>query len=127
MLAMSANSRCFVCLVPQDFRKGIDGIAGVVRQKIKEDPMNGAFYLFRNQNRTSIKVLFYSGIGYWLCQLRLSSGQLKWWPENRNYNQADLALICELSAREIQVMLCNGDPSGAQFIPEWKKSEFTLK
>jgi hypothetical protein len=121
MLAINANSRCFVCLVPQDFRKGIDGIAGVVRQKIQEDPMNGAFYLFRNQSRTSIKVLFYGGIGYWLCQLRLSSGRLRWWPEHRNHNQEDLALICQLSAREIQVMLCNGDPTGAQFIPEWKK------
>ena len=118
MLSLSATTRCFVCVEFQDFRKGIDGIAGIVRQKIAMDPMDGALYLFRNKNRTSIKVLFYTGFGFWLCQLRLSSGRLKWWPDK--VNPEDLSMIRSLSAREIQVMLTNGDPTGAQFVVDWK-------
>lgn len=118
MLAISPNTRCFVCIEPQDFRKGIDGMSAVVRQKVLHDPMSGAVYLFRSQNRRSIKVLFYGGLGYWLCQLRLSSGRLKWWPKQ---GEDPHSLICALGAREVLVMLANGDPMSAQFDPEWKK------
>jgi transposase len=119
MLTVSANTRCFVCIEPQDFRKGIDGIAAIVRQRIAHDPMSGALYLFRNGNRTSIKVLFYDGSGYWLCLRRLSSGRLKWWPEQQDVKNPEM--VATLSAREIQVILWNGDPSSTQFGEEWKK------
>ena len=118
MLALSATTRCFVCIEPHDFRKGIDGIAAIVRQKIAMNPMDGALYLFRNRNRTSIKVLFYNGFGFWLCQLRLSSGRLKWWPDTAD--PKGVSIIRSLSAREIHVMLANGDPRGAQFTEDWK-------
>jgi transposase len=120
MLAIHASTRCFVCLEPQDFRKGIDGIAAVVRQKIAHDPMSGAMYLFRNRSGTSIKILSYDGMSYWLCLRRLSTGRLRWWPKNQNPEQ-DHSLVSALSAREIQVVLWNGDPNGAQFSPDWKK------
>jgi transposase len=119
MLAINANTRCFVCIQPQDFRKGIDGIGAIVRQKIAHDPMSGALYLFRNGSGTSIKVLFYDGSAYWLCLRRLSAGRLKWWPNHSD--KADSSLVTLLTAREIQVILWNGDPSRAQFAPEWKK------
>jgi len=118
MLAVNANTRCFVCIEPQDFRKGIDGIAGIVRQRFAMDPMDGALYLFRNRNRTSVKLLFYTGFGFWLCQLRLSSGRLKWWPEQSD--PENVSMIRKLSSREIQVMLSNGDPRGAQFAEDWR-------
>jgi transposase len=118
MLAISAGTRCFVCVEPQNFRKGIDGMSAVVRQRISHDPMSGAVYLFRNNARTSIKILFYDGSAFWLCQRRLSAGRLKWWPEHQDQ---DNAMTASLTAREIQVILWNGDPTQAQFTPEWRK------
>lgn len=117
MLAINANTRCYVCIEPQDFRKGIDGIGAIIRQKMAHDPMSGAIYLFRNKSGISIKILVYDGSAYWLCLRRLSSGRLKWWPKHQNNS----SLVTALTAREIQVILWNGNPSSAQFAPEWKK------
>jgi transposase len=119
MLAISAGTRCFVCIEPQNFRKGIDGMSAVVRQRIAHDPMSGAVYLFRNNGRTSIKILFYDGSAFWLCQRRLSAGRLKWWPEHQDKDNP--SMITPLTAREIQVILWNGDPTQAQFSPDWRK------
>lgn len=119
MLALQANARCFVCIEPQDFRKGIDGIAAIIRQRIAHDPMSGAIYLFRNRSGASIKILFYDGSASWLCHRRLSSGRLKWWPTHQDIENS--SMVTSFTAREIQVILWNGDPNGAQFDPEWKK------
>ena len=31
---------------PVDFRKGIDGLAGLCRQQLQADPMDGALFVF---------------------------------------------------------------------------------
>ena len=38
MLQVTPQMRILVCMKPIDFRKGIDGIAGVCRNFLKQDP-----------------------------------------------------------------------------------------
>ncbi|MCP4446021.1 MAG: transposase [Myxococcales bacterium] len=40
-------------------RKQMDGLSTLVREAIKRDPRDGELYLFRNRNRSMIKILFY--------------------------------------------------------------------
>jgi transposase len=111
MLQISPSTRIFVCNQLVDFRKGIDGLAGICRNKLEQDPFQGALFVFLNRSRTSIRLLIYDGQGFWLCTKRLSKGKFQWWPENQT----------SLDPRQIQTLLWNGNPDLAQFSGDWKK------
>ena len=72
--------RILVALEPVDFRRGIDGLASICRQYLKEDPFSGTLFVFRNRSRTAIKLLIYDGHGFWLLHKRLSKGRFPLWP-----------------------------------------------
>jgi transposase len=69
-----------VAIEPVDFRKGIDGRAAVCRQRLGDNPLEGAVYGCRNRSGTSLQLLLYAGQGYWVMMKRLSTGRLVWWP-----------------------------------------------
>jgi transposase len=106
--------RILVAVEPVDFRNGIDGLGGVCRRQLQEDPLSGCVFVFRNRRGTSVKVLVYDGQGFWLCQKRLSKGHFRWWPESA------AETVRELQAREMQMALWNGDPSGGALGPPWR-------
>jgi len=110
MLQISPTTRIFVCNQLIDFRKGIDGLAAVCRNKLNQDPYQGALFLFQNRPRTSIRILVYDGQGFWLCTKRLSKGKFQWWPD-----------ASSLDARQIHTLLWNGNPELAQFSEDWRK------
>ena len=68
MIQISPQMRILVAIKPVDFRKGIDGLAGICRLVLKSDPFSGYVFVFRNRRGTAIKILVYDGQGYWLCQ-----------------------------------------------------------
>ena len=45
MLQLTPQSRIFVATEPVDFRKGIDGLAAVCRQRLGANPLEGAVYV----------------------------------------------------------------------------------
>src|SRR5262245_26000478 len=114
MLQLTPQSRIFVATAPVDFRKGIDGLAAVGRQLLGDNPLEGAGYVFRNRAGTALKLLLYDGQGYWLCMKRLSQGRFTWWPQT-----ADARV--PLSARELLIVLWNGDPEGAHMAQDWRR------
>ena len=114
MLQLTPQSRIFLAMQPVDFRKGIDGLAAVCRQVLSDNPLEGAIYVFRNRTGTALKLLLYDGQGYWLLMKRLSQGRFHWWlstPDAR----------VPLSARELMILLWNGDPERAQMAQDWRR------
>jgi len=69
MIQITAHMRILLAVEAVDFRKGIDGLAGVCRQVLDSDPFSGYLFIFGNRRGTSIKILVYDGQGFWLCQL----------------------------------------------------------
>ena len=59
MLQLTPQSRVFLALEPADFRRGIDGLSALCRQRLGEDPFGGAIFVFRNRRGTSLKLLCY--------------------------------------------------------------------
>ncbi len=114
MIAIVAQMRLLVAVDPVDFRRGIDGLAAVCRQRLEADPMSGALFVFGSRSRKSIKILCYDGQGFMLFQKRLSQGKFDWWPEGGG--QA----VRMLQARELQLLLWNGDPSCGAGAPLWR-------
>jgi transposase len=112
MIQVTSQMRIFVAVEPCDFRKGIDGLGGICRNIFKEDPLSGYLFVFRNRRSTSIKILAYDGQGFWLCQKRLSQGCFKWWPDGN--------MTHELQARDLQVLIWNGNPNETKMEPLWK-------
>lgn len=75
MLGLSANLRYFLCCSPIDMRNGFDGLAGIVRNQLKKDPISGDVFIFLNKTRTHIKLLYWDGDGFALFYKRLERGR----------------------------------------------------
>ena len=114
MLQIGPQQKVYGAVEPVDFRKGIDGLAAVCRRALGDNPLSGALYVFRNRTGTTLKILCYDGQGYWLCTKRLSQGRFTWWPTTQD------ASSC-LSARELAIVLWNGNPQQARMAEDWKK------
>jgi len=114
MLPLTPQSRIFLATHPVDFRTGIDGLGAVCRQRLGDNPLEGAIYVFRNRSGTALKLLLYDGQGDWLCMKRLSQGCVRWWPTT-----ADARV--PVSARELLILLWNGDPDRAQMARAWRR------
>jgi len=109
--------RIFVATEAVDFRKGLDGLIGYCKSHLQKDPFSGAMFCFTNRTRISIKILVYDGQGFWLCQKRLSTGRLRWWPAPGQSGRRQV----ELAARNLQILLWNGDPDLGNMQDDWRK------
>ena len=109
MIQITPQHQLFLYLYPLDFRKGMDGLIGVCRQKTKMDPFSGTVFIFHNHKGNALKLLVYDGTGFWLAQKRFSQGKLKFWPTHKNQP------IC---ATTLMVMLNQGQPGEMQ--SSWK-------
>jgi transposase len=114
MIQITPQMRLLLAVEPVDFRKGIDGLVQVCRERLKADPSAGALFVFSNRRRRALKLLCYDGQGYWLCQKRLSQGRFGWWPCAGQ--QATLGL----DVHQLQLLLWNGNPATAQTAPLWR-------
>lgn len=115
MIQITPHMKILACQSVIDFRKGIDGLAGLCRSELRNDPFSGCIFIFRNRRKTAVKVLVYDGQGFWLCQKRLSSGQFQWWPSSADSQG------CELQAHELHVILAAGNPQGVSALKDWRK------
>jgi len=114
MIQVTPQMRVLVAIEPVDFRKGIDGLARLCQEVLKQDPFRGWVFVFRNRRATAVKVLAYDGQGFWLCQKRLSSSRFRWWPVCRT------GVSRTLEAHQLQVLLSAGNPDGVQAAPTWR-------
>lgn len=78
MLSFSGALRVYVALEPCDLRKSFNGLEGLVRERLGEDPRTGALFVFSNQRHTRLKILYWDGTGLWLLIKRLEKGTFSW-------------------------------------------------
>lgn len=114
MIQITPHMRILVAVDPIDFRAGIDGLVALCRQRLDADPFNGCLFVFSNRRRSAIKILTYDGSGFWMCQKRLSSGHLAYWP-------GGVGPASTLEACELQVLLMGGDPTQANVPVPWRR------
>ena len=78
MFGLTTATRVFAAANPIDMRKGFDGLFGLVRDSLAEDPLSGHLFLFTNRQQTRLKVLVFDGSGLWVCSKRLEKGRFAW-------------------------------------------------
>ncbi|MGK3996738.1 IS66 family insertion sequence element accessory protein TnpB [Sorangium sp. So ce1024] len=74
----------YVATEPPDLRRSFDGLAAVVREVLREDPLSGALFLFFNRAANRCKALWWDRSGYCLERwgLHLSRSTLCGWVES---------------------------------------------
>jgi transposase len=111
MIQITPHMKILVAVEPVDFRRGIDGLAAVCRERLDSDPMTGALFVFISRRRTAIKCLVYDSQGFWLAQKRLSKGTFAGWPKAEGTS-------LRWDPLQLQALLWNGHPPGASTV--WK-------
>ncbi|MDX2109733.1 MAG: IS66 family insertion sequence element accessory protein TnpB [Verrucomicrobiota bacterium] len=91
MLNLTAAVKVFLALEPCDMRKSYNGLYAIAKERLREDPRQGALFLFTNQRRNRLKILYFDGTGLWVLGKRLEKGCFSW-PEGLKEHQGKLAL-----------------------------------
>jgi transposase len=120
MIQITPQMRIVVAIEPTDFRRGIDGLARVCKEVLKQDPFSGWVFVFRNRPATALKALVYDGQGFWLCHKRLSSGRFRWWPTASHTTDQTSPGARALAAHQLQVLFSAGNPEATQAAPVWR-------
>jgi transposase len=78
MFGLSVATKIYLGVEAVDMRKGFDGLFGLVRDHLGQDPLSGHLFLFTNRTRTRLKALLWDGRGLWVCAKRLERGRFHW-------------------------------------------------
>ena len=81
-----------------DMRKSYNGLIGVVKQQLLENPLSGQYFVFINKRKTQMKVLYFESGGYCIWSKRLEQGQFnpsRFIKEKVQLSSTDLKLIID--------------------------------
>lgn len=78
MFGLGPATKIYIAVEGVDMRKGFDGLYGLVRDHLGQDPLSGHLFLFSNRDHTRVKVLVWDGSGLWVCAKRLEKGRFHW-------------------------------------------------
>jgi transposase len=104
MLNWSSGTRVFVATQPVDLRASFNRLFALTQTVLQQDPLSGHWFVFTNQERNRVKVLFWDGSGLWVCAKRLEKGRFTW-PKTREASahlrsEELLALLSGLEVKE---------------------------
>jgi transposase len=78
MIPVPAGVRVWLAAGHTDMRKGFDGLALLVQEKLKADPYGGQLFVFRGNRGDLIKLIWHDGQGMCLFAKRLERGRFIW-------------------------------------------------
>jgi len=73
MFGLGPATKIYVAAEAVDMRKGFEGLYGLVRDQLGQDPLSGHLFLFTNRTHTRLKALVWDGSGLWVCANQPSS------------------------------------------------------
>jgi transposase len=73
-----AGVKVLMATKPVDFRKGMNGLAKLVKDDLGADPYSGVFYVFRAKRADRVKLLYWDGPGVVLYAKRIEQGGFRW-------------------------------------------------
>src|SRR3954453_15732147 len=78
MIGFPSGGRGGLAAGRTDMRKGFDGLAAVVQERLAQDPFEGHLFVFRGQRGDLLKILWWDGQGLCLFAKRLERGRFVW-------------------------------------------------
>jgi transposase len=77
MLSFPPSVRIWLATQPADLRKSFDSLAECVRQYLRNDPLSGHIFVFRNRRSDRLKLLYWDEDGYVIVYKRLEEGTFR--------------------------------------------------
>ncbi len=134
MLNFSRMTRVFLATEPTDLRKGFDGLFAMVENLIEEDPFSGHLFVFRNQRRDRLKVLWWDRDGLAIFYKRLERGCYQFptdasskqisMKNGLNKSTDDQRKRCEIRVDELSLRLEGIDLSSVKRRPRYERPTF---
>lgn len=78
MLNGFVKGRVFLATGATDMRKSFNGLSGLVRSQLSGDPLSGDLFVFCNQHKNRLKILYFDTSGMWVFAKRLERGTFAW-------------------------------------------------
>ncbi len=98
MISFPSAVKVYLCKQVTDMRRSFDGLAMMVQNIVKQDPLSGHMFVFRNKRGNMMKLLYWDNDGYAIWYKRLEKGKFSW-PSNIQEGMAidsrDFAMILE--------------------------------
>ena len=98
-------------------RKGFEGLHGLVRDRLGQDPLSGHLFLFANRTRTRLKALVWDGSGLWVCPKRLERGSFRWPAASQQQRSVSMR------PEELAMLLNGMDLAQARHRKNWLRRE----
>lgn len=115
LFGLGLSTKIYLGVDAVDMRKGFDGLYGLVRDRLQQDPLNGHLFVFTNRSRTRLKILVWDGSGLWVCAKRLERGRFRW--------PAGNASSVVLRAEELAMLLNGLDVAAAVPRKNWMRRQ----
>ena len=77
MFSLNEGHRYYLYQDPADMRKGFDGLSGLVRNELGQNPLSGDVFVFINKGRNRMKLLVWEEGGFVLYYKRLERGRFE--------------------------------------------------
>jgi transposase len=74
MLALTAATRIYLYRPSCDMRKSFDGLCGLIRAELNQDPLSGSLFVFCNRRRNMVKLIYWESDGLAIWYKRLEKG-----------------------------------------------------
>lgn len=72
-----ARTTIFVATERFDLRRSFDGLAGIVKEVLRQDPLSGALFMFFNKAADKMKIIWWDKSGYCVLYKRLERGTFR--------------------------------------------------
>lgn len=72
-----ARTAIFVATERLDLRRSFDGLAGIVKEVLRQDPLSGALFMFFNKAADKMKIIWWDKSGYCVLYKRLERGTFR--------------------------------------------------
>jgi transposase len=95
-------------------RKSFDALAALVRERLRDDPMNGHLFVFRGRRGRHMKVLFWDRTGWVILAKRLVRGTFQ-----IPIDVPPGVDAVQVEAAQLALMLEGIDLRGARHRPRW--------
>ena len=98
MFFPESRIRVFLYGSPCDMRKSFNGLSGLVKHAMGEDPLSGCVFVFVNRRGNYLKALYWDRTGYCVWAKRLERGSFisNWrFAKSREMDCTELKLLLE--------------------------------
>jgi transposase len=102
MLTVPTEAKIYVYIEPVDMRRSIDGLVVMLADTYKLNPQTGDLFIFTNQLKNRIKLLFWDRNGFVLYYKKLERGKF-------NYSRYIQDQTIIITAKQLQALLMGLD------------------